>query len=170
MLREMSRLLTAAPVRKLGYVVTGPIPGERGTYGDAYSYGYGYSAYQRQAEEARSAKTAGRTQRVSSPHRRTKVADGIRRAWALVGPRERRRLQLVALYSVLIASLDVVALVLLYALINLLNDQPVSGIAASVIHGLHLSETDRYRTALILLMITAPSSSRGACSRYWASG
>ena len=61
MLREMSRLLTAAPVRKLGYVVTGPIPGERGAYGDAYSYGYGYSAYQRQAEEARSAKTAGRT-------------------------------------------------------------------------------------------------------------
>jgi tyrosine-protein kinase len=61
MLREMSRLLAAAPVRKLGYVVTGPIPGERGTYGDAYSYGYGYSAYQRQAEEARSAKTAGTT-------------------------------------------------------------------------------------------------------------
>ena len=61
MLREMSRLLTAAPVRKLGYVVTGPIPGERGAYGDAYSYGYGYSAYQRQAEEARSTKTAGRT-------------------------------------------------------------------------------------------------------------
>lgn len=61
MLREMSRLLTAAPVRKLGYVVTGPIPGERGTYGDGYSYGYGYSAYQRQAEEARSTKTAGRT-------------------------------------------------------------------------------------------------------------
>ena len=83
------------------------------------------------------------------------MADGIRRAWALVGPRERRRLQLVALYSVLIASLDVFALVLLYALINLLNDQPVSGIAASVIHGLHLSETDRYRTALILLLITA---------------
>jgi polysaccharide biosynthesis transport protein len=44
MLREMRRLLTAAPVRKLGYVVTGPIPGEHAAYGDAYSYGYGYSS------------------------------------------------------------------------------------------------------------------------------
>ena len=43
MLREMRRLLTAAPARKLGYVVTGPIPGEHAAYGDAYSYGYGYS-------------------------------------------------------------------------------------------------------------------------------
>jgi polysaccharide biosynthesis transport protein len=52
MLREMRRLLEAAPARKLGYVVTGPIPGERGTYGDAYSYGYGYST-QRSEERRR---------------------------------------------------------------------------------------------------------------------
>ncbi len=50
MLREMRRLLEAAPARKLGYVVTGPIPGERGTYGDAYSYGYGYSTRSGEAE------------------------------------------------------------------------------------------------------------------------
>ena len=43
-LREMRRLLSAVPTRKLGYVVTGPIPGERSAYGDAYSYGYGYSS------------------------------------------------------------------------------------------------------------------------------
>ena len=44
-LREVRRLLAAAPARKLGFVVTGPIPGERGSYGNAYSYGYGYSGY-----------------------------------------------------------------------------------------------------------------------------
>ena len=42
--REMRRLLSAVPTRKLGFVVTGPIPGERSAYGDAYSYGYGYSS------------------------------------------------------------------------------------------------------------------------------
>jgi polysaccharide biosynthesis transport protein len=44
MLDEMRRLLAAVPTQKLGFVVTGPIPGERPAYGDAYSYGYGYSA------------------------------------------------------------------------------------------------------------------------------
>ena len=56
-------------------------------------------------------------------------SEGTRRAWALVRPRERRRLRLVALYGVLIAGLDTLALLLVYALINLLNDQPVTGIA-----------------------------------------
>jgi polysaccharide biosynthesis transport protein len=42
MLREMRRLLSAAPIRKLGFVVTGTVPGQRDAYGDAYSYGYGY--------------------------------------------------------------------------------------------------------------------------------
>jgi Mrp family chromosome partitioning ATPase/capsular polysaccharide biosynthesis protein len=42
MLREMRRLLSAAPIRKLGFVVTGTVPGQRDGYGDAYSYGYGY--------------------------------------------------------------------------------------------------------------------------------
>jgi hypothetical protein len=42
MLREMRRILSAAPIRKLGFVVTGTVPGQRDAYGDAYSYGYGY--------------------------------------------------------------------------------------------------------------------------------
>jgi ATP-binding cassette, subfamily B, bacterial PglK len=80
---------------------------------------------------------------------------GIRRAWALVRPRERRRLRLVAVYGVLIALLDTVALVLVYALINVLSDQPVAGIAGSVVNDLQLSGHSRYQTALILLAITA---------------
>ena len=52
---------------------------------------------------------------------------------------DRRRLQLVALYGVLIAALDTVALVLVYALINLLDNQPVTGIVGSVVGGLDLS-------------------------------
>ena len=92
---------------------------------------------------------------VSAPHGRTKTIEGIRRAWALVGSHERKRLRIVAIYSVLIATLDVVALVLVYALINLLNDQPVTGVAASILDALHLSASDRYRAALVLLVIAA---------------
>lgn len=80
---------------------------------------------------------------------------GVRRAWALVEPREARRLKLVAAYGVLIAGLDSVALILIYALINLLNDQPATGIAGSLIGALGLNGGDRYRTSLILLAITS---------------
>jgi ABC-type multidrug transport system fused ATPase/permease subunit len=90
-----------------------------------------------------------------SPAGGTTLLRGIRRAWALVGERERHRLKLVALYGVLIAGLDTFALLLVYALINLLNNQPVGGVAGSVIRTLHLSTSDRYRTALILLAITS---------------
>ena len=55
----------------------------------------------------------------------------------------------------LIAGLDTFALILIYALISLLNKQPVTGIAGSVIHALGLDSADRYRTALILLAITS---------------
>lgn len=85
----------------------------------------------------------------------TRLIQGVRRAWALVGGRERRRLQLVALYGVLIAGLDTLALILVYALISLLNNQPVPGIAGSAIQALGLSGSDRYRTALVLLAITS---------------
>ena len=50
-----------------------------------------------------------------------RLIDGIRRGWAVVQPPERRRLRLVAVYGVVIAGLDTVALILIYALINLLN-------------------------------------------------
>jgi ABC-type multidrug transport system fused ATPase/permease subunit len=92
---------------------------------------------------------------MSSVSKNAKMIHGIRRAWALVRPRERRRLQLVSAYGVLIALLDTVALVLVYALINVLNKQPVTGIAGSIVNELHLSGYDRYKTALILLAITA---------------
>ena len=80
---------------------------------------------------------------------------GIRRASVLVDPHDRRRLQLVALYGILIAALDTVALLLVYALINLLDNQPVTHVAGSAIRALQLNQSDHYRTALILLGITA---------------
>jgi ATP-binding cassette, subfamily B, bacterial PglK len=80
---------------------------------------------------------------------------GIRRAWALVGAKERKRLRLVALFCVLIAGLDSLALILIYALISLLNKAPVTGLAAWAVQALNLSTSDRYRTALILLAITS---------------
>jgi len=85
----------------------------------------------------------------------SRLIPGVRRAWALVGPRERRRLRLVALYGVLIAGLDTFALILIYALISLLNKQGVPGIAGSAIRALHIGSSDRYRAALILLAITS---------------
>jgi ABC-type multidrug transport system fused ATPase/permease subunit len=85
----------------------------------------------------------------------TRLIQGVRRAWALVASRDRKRLRLVALYGVLIAGLDTFALILIYALISLLNKQPVTGIAASAIHALGIDTTDRYRAALILLVITS---------------
>ncbi|HJQ51004.1 MAG TPA: ABC transporter ATP-binding protein [Gaiellaceae bacterium] len=85
----------------------------------------------------------------------SRLIPGVRRAWALVGPRESKRLRLVALYGVLIAGLDTLALILIYALISLLNKQPVTGIAATAIHVLGRDPSDRYRTALILLAITS---------------
>lgn len=78
-----------------------------------------------------------------------------RRAWALVEPRARKRLKLIALYGVLIAGLDTFALILIFALISLLTKQNLSGIVGSVLHALHLHGGDRYRTALILLVITS---------------
>lgn len=87
-----------------------------------------------------------------TPH---SLVHGVRRGWALVEPRDRTRLRLLALYGVLIAGLDTIALVLIYALINLLGNQNVSGLAGSLISSLGLDGSDRYRTALILLVMTS---------------
>jgi len=78
-----------------------------------------------------------------------------RRAWAVVDPRARKRLRLLAIYGVLIAGLDTFALLLIYALISLLTKLQVRGLASSVIKALHLGTGDRYHTALILLALTA---------------
>ncbi len=83
------------------------------------------------------------------------LTSSIRHAWALVPRRERGQLKLISVYGLLIAGLDTFALLLVYALINLLTNQGATGIAGKVIHGLHLSASDQYRTALILLIITA---------------
>ena len=83
------------------------------------------------------------------------LRETLRRAWALVEPRARKRLKLVALYGVVIAGLDTVALILVFALISVLIKHSVSGIAGSVFRVLHLHNGDRYRTALILLLITS---------------
>jgi hypothetical protein len=78
----------------------------------------------------------------------------IRRAWALVREKERRRLQLVAGYGVLIAGLETIALILLFAVINLLDDQPLNGVTKALIPA-GISSDSRYRQALILMTITA---------------
>ena len=78
----------------------------------------------------------------------------VRQAWALIDRRERRRLQLIALIGVAIAMLDTLALLLVYALINLMNNQPVSGIAADLVGRSHPG-SDHYRLALVLLAITS---------------
>jgi ABC-type multidrug transport system fused ATPase/permease subunit len=82
------------------------------------------------------------------------LINGIRRGWALVEPADRRRLRLVAIYGVLIAILDTFALVLIYALINLLGDQHVGGVSKRFMTLLGVSQADRYRAALVLLTIT----------------
>jgi ABC-type multidrug transport system fused ATPase/permease subunit len=83
------------------------------------------------------------------------LIDGIRRGWDLLQPRYRKRLRYVALFGVIIASLDSLALVLIYSLINLLGDQPANGMAGRLLRTLGLTGGDRYHTALILLVITS---------------
>src|SRR5437764_3027416 len=86
---------------------------------------------------------------------RGKLVETGRRAWGLVEPAPRRRLKLVAVYGILIAGLDTFALILVYALISVLSRKRVSGIVDSVTSALHLGTGDRYRTALVLLVITS---------------
>lgn len=101
----------------------------------------------------RQATTGVRWQRVSTDRRA--VIPQIRRAWALVRAKDRRRLLLVGAYGVLIAGLDTLALLLLFALINLLDNQPLSGITKWLVPAGKLSDHQRYREALILLGIAA---------------
>ena len=71
---------------------------------------------------------------------RKRLIREIRRAWALVRRPERRRLQLVAGYGVVIAGLETVALILLFAVITLLDGQQVSGVMGSLLSANGLSE------------------------------
>ncbi len=67
---------------------------------------------------------------------------------------------LVAGYGVLIAGLDTIALLLLFALINLLDNQPNSGITSLLVPSGRLSSHQRYHDALVLLAFTALSVHR----------
>ena len=78
----------------------------------------------------------------------------VRHAWALAGRPERRRLKLVAAYGVVIAALDTVALLMLFVLINVLLDQPLGGFATALLPSDYDSGDIRYRTALVLLVLT----------------
>ena len=79
----------------------------------------------------------------------------IRRAWLLVNRPQRRRLALVAIYGAAIAALDTIALLLFFALINVLLSQPISGVAGVFAPSqLHSSE-ERFHSAVLLLAITA---------------
>jgi ABC-type multidrug transport system fused ATPase/permease subunit len=79
----------------------------------------------------------------------------FRRGWALVRSRERRRLRFALAYGVVIAGLDTLALLLLFALITLLDGQPVSGVAGLFVQKGHLSSQQRYHDALVLLVLAA---------------
>jgi ABC-type multidrug transport system fused ATPase/permease subunit len=89
------------------------------------------------------------------PSKGRKVSREFRRAWALIERHDRRRFILVAAYGVLIAGLDTIALILLYALTTLLANEPQSGITASFLGHGKLSADQRYNEALILLLVTA---------------
>ena len=69
--------------------------------------------------------------------------------------RDRRRLTLVAAYGVLIAGLDTIALLLLYALTTLLANETPTGITGSLLGSAPLTSNQRYHDALILLLISA---------------
>lgn len=79
----------------------------------------------------------------------------IHRAWALIAARYRLRLLLVAAFGVLIAGLDTIALLLLFGLINLLDNQPVTGLTSFLVSGGKLTSEQRFSEALTLLLFAA---------------
>ena len=89
------------------------------------------------------------------PSEGRKVSREVRRAWALIERHDRHRFVLVAAYGVLIAGLDTIALILLYALTTLLANEPQSGITATILGHGKPSADQRYNEALILLLVTA---------------
>jgi ABC-type multidrug transport system fused ATPase/permease subunit len=76
------------------------------------------------------------------------------RAWELIAREDRRRLRLLAVYGVAIAALDTFALILVFAVISLLDNQPAVSVSDTVMHWLGLIRHDRYETALLLFALT----------------
>lgn len=79
----------------------------------------------------------------------------IRRAWSLMQAPQRRRLALVSAYGVVIAALETLALLLLFALINVLLSQPLSGVVRVFVPWDISSLDARFRTAALLLAVTS---------------
>ena len=79
----------------------------------------------------------------------------IRRAWSLLQTSQRRRLALVAAYGVVIAALETLALLALFALINVLLSQPLSGVVRALVPSDVTTSDARFRTAALLLAVTS---------------
>lgn len=62
---------------------------------------------------------------------------------------------LLALYGIVIAGLDTIALLFVYALISVLNNAHVNGLVGGLIQQAHLTASERHRTAVLLLAATA---------------
>jgi ATP-binding cassette, subfamily B, bacterial PglK len=111
---------------------------------------------------------------VTSGKNSARFTADVARSWSLVDPRDRKRLGLVALYGVLIAGLDTIALILVYALLDLFTNKPATGLAGRIIDAAGLHGADRYRAALILLAITGAlfvtRSSLSVLGLWWTFG
>jgi ABC-type multidrug transport system fused ATPase/permease subunit len=111
---------------------------------------------------------------VTSSGNSARFTADVARSWSLIDARDRKRLGLVALYGVLIAGLDTVALILVYGLLDLLNNQPVTGLAGRAVDVLGLSGAERYHAALVLLAVTAAlfvaRSSLSVIGLWWTYG
>jgi ATP-binding cassette, subfamily B, bacterial PglK len=111
---------------------------------------------------------------VSSAGNSARFTADVARSWSLIDAHDRKRLGLVALYGVLIAGLDTIALILVYGLLDLLNNQPVTGLAGRAVDILGLSGADRYHAALVLLAVTAvlfvARSSLSILGLWWTYG
>jgi len=97
----------------------------------------------------------------------------IRRSWRLLRSRDRRRLVLLSLYGIAIAGLDTVAIMVMYALVNVLAGQPLSGLGRALL-SLMVGSTGGYRAALILLLcgsfLFAVRSALSIAGLWWTLG
>jgi ABC-type multidrug transport system fused ATPase/permease subunit len=92
---------------------------------------------------------------IAEKPKRRGVLREVGRGWMVVEGSDRRRFALVSAYGILIAGLDTIALVLLYALTTLLANETPSGISATFFGHGKLTSDERYHDTLVLLLITA---------------
>lgn len=92
---------------------------------------------------------------MTSQSENASLVNGTKRAWALIDPASQRRLSLISLFGVVISFLDAASLLMVFALISLLANNRVSGVAGEVVRFLGLATSGRYGDSLILLAVTA---------------